>query len=83
MLIKLTVVNFLQSETIEAEQLTDDPDSVDKICKLIGDNHLIETTKTGLKIDSKPVNICDFVICDLFNNVTIFSEAAFNSMFEI
>lgn len=73
---------YKRKETIEAEQLTDDPDSVDRICKLIGDNHLIETTKTGLMLDSKPVNISNFVICDLFNNVTVFSETAFNSMFE-
>ena len=74
---------YKKKETIEAEQLTDDPDSVDKICKLIGNSHLIETTKTGLMIDSKPVNMYNFVICDLFNNITVFSETAFNSMFEI
>lgn len=74
---------YIRKETIEAEQLTDNPDSVDRICGLIGNNHLIETTKTGLMIDSKPVNIHDFVICDLFNNITIFSNTAFNSMFEV
>ena len=74
---------YKRKETIEAEQLTDDPDSVDKICGLIGENHLIETTKTGLKINSQPVNIYDFVILDQSHSVTVFSKEAFNSMFEI
>ena len=74
---------YKRKETIEAEQLTDDPNSVDKICELIGENHLIETTKTGLIIDSQPVNIYDFVILDQSYSVTVFSKEAFNSMFEI
>lgn len=76
-------MKYKRKETIEAEQLVGDPDSVDKICELIGDDHIIKTTEYGLMVDSQLVNINDFVIYDQYHNVKIFSDEAFNAMFEI
>lgn len=76
-------MKYRRKETIKAEQLVGDPDSVDKICKLIGDDHIIKTTEYGLVVDSQLVNINDFVIYDQHHNVKIFSDEAFNAMFEI
>lgn len=70
-----------RKETVEFEQLTIAPESVDLICDMVGAGHNRETTETGLKIDSQPVSVSDYVLYDQSHHVTVFTEEAFNAIF--
>lgn len=72
-------MDYKRKGAIKVEQWTGDPDSMDRIHKLIGDGHVIETTGGNLVINSQPVNINDFVIYDQYQKIIIFSNEMFNT----